>query len=103
MNLYSIKDKVPCDFALQLETWNYKYNEPTDQFFKYVGMGMLVLDSHWRLSFIIRGVNSRLLTHDAKFITESIEEIPWVEAEVFGSYLQLQEPLMLSNPPKILY
>lgn len=103
MNPHSIEGKVPHDFTLQLETWNYQYNESTNQFFKYVGMGMLVLDPYWRLSFIFRGVNSRLLTHDAKFITESIEEIPWAEATVFSDYLQLQEPLMLSNPPKILY
>lgn len=103
MNPYSIEGKTPHDFSLQLETWNYQYNEPTDQFFKYVGMGMLVLDSSWRLSFILRALNGRLMTHDAKYIAESIEYLPWAEAEVFSSYSQLKEPLMLSNPPKILF
>jgi hypothetical protein len=103
MNPHSIEGKTPQDFALQLEVWNYQYNEPTDQFFKYVGMGMLVLDSSWRLAFILRALNDRLMTHDAKYISESIEELPWAEAEVFNAYLQLNKPLMLSNPPKILY
>lgn len=103
MNPHSIEGKTPHDFALQLEIWNYQHNESTDQFFKYVGMGMMVLDSSWRLSFILRALNDRLMTHDAKYITESIEYLPWVEAEVFCSYSHLKEPLMLSKTPKILY
>lgn len=92
-----IEGKTPLDFAIQLEVWNYQYNESTDQFFKYVGMGMMVLYPDWKLSFIVRGNNGHLLTHDSKQITESIEYLPWAEAEVFKSYLQLKEPLMLTK------
>lgn len=100
--IHNISDKTPLDFLTQLETWNYQYSEPTDQFFKYVGMGMMVLYSDWKLTFIIKCNNGRLLPHASKQITESIENLPWAEAEVFSDYLQLNEPLMLAITPKTL-
>lgn len=93
--MIKIEGKTPLDFQYQLQLWNYHYSDPSDKFFKYVGMGMMVLDNTWNLSFIIRGMNGKLLTHHSKQITESIEYLPWAEAEVFKAYLQLTEPLML--------
>ncbi len=92
-----IADKTPLDFLLQLQTWNYQYNENTDQFFKYIGMGMLVLNSDWNLMFIIRP-KGKILVHDGKSIEESIEEIPFAEALVFNKYLGINNPLMLDTP-----
>jgi len=65
--IHNISDKAPLDFLTQLETWNYQYNEPTDQFFKYVGMGMMVLYSDWKLTFIIKCNNGRLLPHASDY------------------------------------
>ncbi len=92
-----IANKTPLDFLLQLQIWNYQYNENTDQFFKYIGMGMLVLKPDWNLIFIIRP-KDKILVHDGKTIEESIEEIPFAEALVFHKYLSINTPLMLDMP-----
>jgi hypothetical protein len=92
-----IANKTPLDFIYQLHTWNYQYNEATDQFFKYVGMGMMVLKPNWELMFIIKGKN-KILVHSSETIRESIEEIPEAEALIFAQYLDINNPLMLTKP-----
>ena len=93
----NIIGKTPRDFQDQLEVWNYHYNGNTNQFFKYVGMGMLIIDPDWRVAFIFRGKDSKLATYNSKYIVESIEELPWIEAEIFYDLLGVNEPLMLST------
>jgi hypothetical protein len=46
----TLENKTPSDFEHQLQLWNYHYSDPSDKFFKYVGMGMMVLDNTWNLS-----------------------------------------------------
>ena len=92
-----IADKTPLDFKDQLESWNYLYDEKTNKFFKFIGLGILVLYNNWNLAFVVRGINGKLLTHDSKKITKCLKEIAWAEAEVFKAYLQLNDPLMLNN------
>ena len=95
-NAHSVEGRTPLDFLDELDKFNYRFNEPTGHFAKYVGMGMMVLDSNWKLSFLIRGMKGQLLIHDSKVITESIEELPWAEAEIFKAYLHLPLPLVLA-------
>lgn len=93
-----IEGKAPFDFMLQLKVWNYHYNQPTNQFFKYVGMGMLVLNADWSLMFIIKP-KGKILVHSSETIKESIKEIPQTEALVFHQYLDINSPLMLEAKP----
>ena len=98
VNQNTIIGKSPFDFMIQLQTWNYHYNEKTNQFYKYVGMGMMVLGSDWNLLFVVRNDKASLLIHSGEEIKESIAEIPCAEALVFASYTELRNPLMLHLP-----
>lgn len=92
---HSIEGKVPEDFTFQLSVWNYSFNEQTNHFFKYVGVGMLVLNKKWEVKFVVRSLKGDLRINNTYQITESIEEIPYAESIVYKDFPSLT-PLMLS-------